>query len=74
MDDVTHGYPIDTTNLFLVSSRASDEKILVLKAPIMQHPISKEQALNLAAYLVAIADDSIHHVKFQRVLGAIENA
>lgn len=60
---------IDTTNRFLVGSRGDKISIMVLHTEI-----SKEQALNLAAYLVCMADMSQDHEDFNKVLEAIEKA
>jgi len=62
---------IDTSNRFLVGSKAGGEKIAIM---VLHVEISKEQALNLAAYLVAISDISPDHREFKRYLDAIEGA
>lgn len=57
---------MDTTNDFLVSMRG--EAIIIMLAPRV--PITKEEALRLAAYLVAMADDKN---EFPEILKAVQN-
>lgn len=59
---------IDTTNLFAVSIH--DDEIILLNPP--RSPMSKDTALNLAAYLVALADHG--DIPFRRILEAVQNA
>lgn len=61
---------IDTLNRFVVGMIGG--KIAIVFPPIA--PITKEQALNLAAHLVALADTSENHADFLNVLKAVENA
>lgn len=56
----------DSTNQFLVSVRGEDIVVL-LHIP---RPMGKAQALNLAAWLVALADD---HNQFPALLNAVQN-
>ena len=56
---------IDTTNRFLVSARG--DEVLVLNPP--RTGISRDDALNLAAWLVALAGGG---EKFAAVLRAVE--
>lgn len=58
---------IDTSNEFIVGAIGDD--LTVMLAPRLQH-ISKDQALRLAAWLVAMADDDN---KFPEILKAIQN-
>lgn len=60
---------IDTTNKFLVSSGGADGSIVFLR-PLPQR-LSQDDALLLAAYLVAMVADSD---KWEAVLTAVENA
>ena len=57
---------IDTTNRFVVAGQGED---LVFLLPVPQR-ITREDALLLAAYLVALAD---HENRFQAVLHAVMN-
>lgn len=57
--------PIDTTNRFLVGVQG--EQIAILK---LGRSMSKDDALNLAAYLVALADDD---GTFPSILAAVQN-
>lgn len=56
---------IDTTNRFAVGLRGDDE-IIVLR---LGQRLTREDALNLAAYLVAVADSS--RKDFDRLLAAV---
>lgn len=58
--------PIDTANRFLVGIQGGD--IVVMLPP--KGPISKKHALNLAAHLVAMADDND---EFPKILEAVCN-
>lgn len=58
---------IDTTNKFLVSSSNSD---VVFLRPLPQR-LSEDDALLLAAYIVAMVADSD---KWEATLSAVENA
>ena len=58
---------MDTANKFMVGVRG--DEIIILK-PITG-PLTKEQALNLAAHLVALADDD---GKFTELLSAVQSA
>lgn len=57
---------INTANSFLVHERG--EGIALMNPPLI--PISKEQALNLAAWLVVIVGDDD---RFEETKAAIEN-
>jgi len=59
---------IDTSNPFIVGG--AGEYVQIMMPP--RGPISKEKALNLAAWLVAIADPL--EEEFPKVLRAIMNA
>jgi hypothetical protein len=59
--------PIDTFNKFLVGMRG--ETIIIGMPP--RTPLVREEALLLAAYLVALADPSGE--RFRRVLEAVED-
>lgn len=59
---------IDTTNKYLVSRRGGDILILATNARL-----SKENALNLAAWLVALADDGTAPHSFAEILRAVQN-
>ena len=64
-------YEINTSNLFMVGmmcTTPSTYQVLNLRA--LQSPISKADALNLAAYLVAIAEEEPG--EFQLVLNAVQ--
>lgn len=61
---------MDTTNEFLVGS--GGDGIVILRPP--RGSITKEQALRLAAHLVAMADYSDGHAAFKDLLDAVENA
>lgn len=60
---------IDTTNRFLVAS--IDGQVAILNLPTT--PISRLEALNLAAYLVAMAD-GWEEPTFEEVLEAVMSA
>jgi len=60
---------VDTTNDFLVSMRRGGEEILLLYPPVT--PMTREEALRLAAWLVAIAD--FEGERFPAVLEAVLN-
>ena len=60
---------IDTTNKYLVGIRGGN--VVVLLPPRPGEGISKENALNLAAYLVSMAGAS--EEEFREVLQAVEN-
>lgn len=57
---------VDTTNKFIVA--ANSRGIIIMHTPI--GVLTKEDALNLAAYLVAISGDE---ERFKEVLEAIKN-
>lgn len=57
---------IDTTNHFLVGVRG--DGLIVVNQPV--GVISRERALNLAAWLVALAD---RDDKFEKLLEAVRN-
>lgn len=57
---------IDTTNKFMVSLHG--DGIVMLRRPASQ--LSKAEALNLAAWLVALAD---RHDSFPALLEAVQN-
>lgn len=59
---------IDTTNIFSVGAMGANIIILIPPAG----PLSKTEALNLAAYLVAMAEEE--DGEFQRVLEAVQGA
>ena len=64
---------METLNKFLVSVRpganSEHDRIVILNPPA--HPITKADALLLAAYLVALADDD---ESFPKQLAAVCNA
>lgn len=60
---------IDTFNKFLVGMRAQEPNILIQR-PVLG-PITKADALNLAAYLVSLADPDGE--RFAKVLKAVQN-
>ncbi len=57
---------VNTANQFLVS--AQGDKIRIMLHPTV--PITKEEALGLAAYLVAITGDE---ERFKQILEAVQN-
>jgi hypothetical protein len=59
---------IDTTNKFMVSTTPRDEFVMIM-LPVRRLP--REDALNLAAYIVALVDPLGE--EFSKVLEAIEN-
>jgi hypothetical protein len=59
---------IDTTNTCLVSSMHG-EKIAILNPP--RSPMTKTEALTLAAWLVALADDDPERQTFNEILYAV---
>jgi len=59
---------IDTFNKFMVAMK--DDKIVMIRPPLQ--PITKEEALLLAAWIVALAEDN--EDEFQQVLDAIRSA
>ncbi len=61
--------PVDTLNKFLVA--VNGETILLMNPPRV--PISKADALLLAAYLVTLADDDELGPRFPGVLKAVQN-
>jgi hypothetical protein len=62
----------DISNRFLVGYRATKGPWLCILNPPTTMPISREDGLNLAAWIVALADPSGRD--FQRVLEAIKNS
>lgn len=58
---------IDTANHYLVGRRGDQ---LVVLLPVVGE-ISKDHALVMAAWLVALADDSEGYAQFHRVLDAV---
>jgi hypothetical protein len=66
---------IETANLCMVSfaGMGGEPGIMMLYPPIPGRPFTKDQALNLAAWLVAIADHSPDHADFKAVLSAVES-
>lgn len=60
---------IDTTNDHLVSSRAGN--VVITFPP--QGPMDKHKALRMAAWIVALADDSPDHEVFAKVLEAVKS-
>ena len=67
MDEIVPKQTIDTTNKFFVG--AHGDTIMSL---ILQREFTREEALNLAAYLVAIAETQAGP-SFSEVLRAIEH-
>ena len=63
---------IETFNKFFVGS--SGDKLRIMNLPGLAAGLSHEDALNLAAYLVSMADMSQGHERFNAVLAAVENA
>lgn len=63
-------HQIDTTNDFMVGSQG--DLIVLLRPP--GRAITKVAALRLAAYLVAMADESPNHLRFGLVLDGVESA
>lgn len=59
---------MDTANRFLVC--AQGDTLVLLRSP---QRISKDEALNLAAWLVALADKSVDHESFKQLLDAVES-
>lgn len=59
---------LDTSNKFMVG--VSGAHIVMLRPP--RGSITKDDALNLAAWLVALADDTPPH-KFLSVMEAVQN-
>ena len=59
--------PIDTTNKFIVSAQGND--VIILRAVSL---ITQEDALNLAAYLVALSEQRFED--FVKVYEAVCNA
>jgi hypothetical protein len=64
--------PIDTTNRFQVGL-AGDGIAVLGTARLLRGPISKEDALNLAAWLVAVAEVAPGPGRFAPVLEAVRN-
>ena len=60
---------INTSNLFLVGMIGEKFQIMNLRA--LRGPITKDDAFNLAAYLVAMAEED--EGEFQKVLDAVQN-
>lgn len=58
----------ETFNMFFVSARG--DQILIMNPA---NVLTKPQALNLAAWLVAMADQTMDHEDFLKVLNAIES-
>jgi hypothetical protein len=59
---------IDTSNRHIVSFRPSDKRVLIIRA---HEELTPDEALNLAAWLVAIADGKAKHT-FDEIREAIE--
>ena len=68
-DEPTPKPEIDTLNRFMVGMQG--DKIAI---PVLHVTLTKDAALNLAAYLVCMADMTPEHEGFKAVLAAIENA
>lgn len=60
--------PIETINDCMVSIRG-DDIIVIFPRSRMSH----EVALRMAAWIVALADESPEHQQFRDVLNAVEN-
>lgn len=67
MDQNAPDAEVDTTNKFMVASQGG--RVMILMPP--RAPINNEDALLLAAYLVAIT--GLGHDKFTRVYDAVCN-
>ncbi len=63
-----NGNEIDVQNKFLVGMAADDITILM-----MARRLSKPDALNLAAWIVALADDSADNITFRTLLEKVQN-
>jgi hypothetical protein len=61
----------DTGNLFLVGVRSQDGRIVIGLLGALGAPLPKTSAINLAAWLVVLADPE--QKEFQRMLEAIKN-
>lgn len=59
------------TNMFIVGARV-DDTYCILNPPLAGRILTKEEVLNLAAWLVAVADDSESHKDFNEMLKAVE--
>ena len=59
---------LETWNQFVVGAMASGETIVVVNLPAVAKGMTKAEALNLAAYLVALADD---HNQFPELLAQV---
>ena len=67
MSEQTSNGPLDTANHFMVAGQGDD--LVIIQLPIGR--LKKDRALNLAAWLVALADPE--GKEFERVLEAIRN-
>ena len=63
-----NGNEIDVQNKFLVGMAADDITILM-----MAKRLSKQDALNLAAWIVALADGSADNITFMTLLERVQN-
>lgn len=69
-DDPTIGGGPDVMNRFGVAADSRGAISFMFGVP---HTISRERALVLAAWIVALADSSDDHADFKRVLDAVES-
>jgi hypothetical protein len=63
---------IDTLNQFVVAADTTGNHVRVLLPPVRAQPLTREQALNLAAYLVLCSMSDIED--FTEIYHAIANA
>ena len=70
-DQGTAAEEIDTANDCFVGTSAGDIVFPLIGA--LSGRIPPDKALRLAAWIVAMADDSAGHERFLAVLGAVEN-
>jgi len=63
---------LDTANRFLVAAQGTGDGFRTLIQRFRQ-VLTKDEAINLAAWLVAMSDHSPGHETFDRLLEAIEN-
>jgi hypothetical protein len=67
----------DTSNQFGVIGTKTPGEVVIMQMPLVQEVLTRERALNLAAWLIAIADNDrepYHHATVSRMVREIETA
>jgi hypothetical protein len=64
---------IDTTNKFLVGANPANRTIRIVGAPLLHRELTPEDAVNLAAWLVAVAEVMERAPDFLPLLDKVRN-